>query len=102
MARSSESSDDGQKKLKWVLRSRRNFLIFSVCCWGLPMAVFSVWMVWTSWGIKSIAFSIFVVLVALGGGCIWGVLMWGLFVGPRLEVIKSVREQNARRSGDKI
>jgi len=59
------------------LKNQRNFLIFSTLSVGIPCAVVFVWWLGKYVGISS---SLLMVVIALGGGLLWGVLMWYFFV----------------------
>jgi len=61
-----------------LLRSKRNFMIYSVISVGLPGAVGLVWMFGRHGG--GILFSLFLVLVAFFSACLWGLLMWEVFM----------------------
>jgi hypothetical protein len=74
------------------LRNKRNFLIFSVSVVGLPCAVFLVWRFGhygDTW------FKLFVFVIAVGGGLLWGVIMWEYFKW----LFPSLREE--RKSDDR-
>lgn len=58
------------------LRNKRNFLTFSLICVGLPCAALLVWR-FGHYG--DVWFKLFVILVALGGGLLWGLIMWQYF-----------------------
>ena len=60
---------------RW-LRSKRNFLLFSVGAVGLPAAVFLVWH-FGHYG--DVGFKVFLFGIALCGGLLWGVIMWEYF-----------------------
>jgi hypothetical protein len=59
------------------LRSKRNFLIFSLIGFGTPCAALFIW---NFGAIGGVGFRVFLAVVAYAAGLLWGVLMWEFFV----------------------
>ena len=59
------------------LRRKRNAYMFSTIAWGLPMWAWMAWL--TQEFSSSVGWIIFVGLVSLSGGWLWGFFMWRFF-----------------------
>lgn len=79
-------------KLAWILRSQRNFMIYSVFGFGLLSAVLLLWRIEV---LRSPGLAIFTVIVSLGGGYLWGILMWKFFARERMERLHRLAVRNA-------
>ena len=64
-----------------IIASKRNTLIYATCGVGIPAAFLVVWLFR---GHGGIGFAVFGAVVGLVSGYLWGVVMWVIFVGPRL------------------
>jgi hypothetical protein len=73
------------------LRNRRNFLTFSLAIVGVPCALIYVWNFGKYGGAW---FQVFLVVVGLGTGFFWGVLMWEWFVKRHYNVSPGHHEQD--------
>jgi len=80
------NDDRTSLNLPWKIRSKRNFLVSSTLAMGVPLSAFVLWLTW-GYQIRAFGFIVFVVLVCLLGGLLWGILMWRFFVSPRMERI---------------
>ncbi|MGQ0697873.1 MAG: hypothetical protein ACT4PZ_06465 [Panacagrimonas sp.] len=63
----------------WFGRSRRNMAVFGALAVGVPSACFLVYSFHRSGGI---GFSLFVAVVSILGGWVWGFVMWHAFLVP--------------------
>ena len=69
------------RKLSRIMVTKRNFLWYSLACFGVPLAAFMVWLLWDFGGVP---FAAFIASVSLLGGYCWGLIMWLLVVVPRV------------------
>ena len=61
------------------LRRRRNFLILSVVCVGLPPFVMLLLQFREASAFRDPAFLLFAFILCVAGGYVWGVIMWKFF-----------------------
>ena len=68
-------------RVPWIVATRRNFLVYWMLFTGIPVIAVGIW---SFWEFGSLAFLAFVaVICALSTYCS-GLLMWALFIGPRV------------------
>jgi hypothetical protein len=69
---------------RWLLRivaSKRNVLIYGTCAFGIP---FALMLVWLFRGYGGLGVTVFCAVIGLAGGYLWGLVMWVMFVEPRV------------------
>jgi hypothetical protein len=72
---------DRPTRLPWIVATRRNFLWYWLLATGIPMVTLGVWFA------RDFGGPIFLVFVAVVFAltAYWsGVIMWALFIGPRV------------------
>ena len=82
---------ESSRPLPWIIRNKRNALAYSVVTFGGGVAAGLLWAIPM---LRSPGVAIFVIAVSLGSGYVWGLLMWKLFLEPRLR-----RLQQGARDG---
>src|SRR5258708_3397593 len=64
-------------ELGFWLRTKRNFLLFSVLAFGVP---FWCLFLWTFWDFANFADFVLITVLSLASGLAWGIGMWHFFV----------------------
>jgi len=58
------------------LRSKRNFLMFSLLAFGVPLWVIFLW---TFWNFGNIGDFVLITVLSIGAALLWGIGMWHFF-----------------------
>lgn len=64
---------------QWARSSKRNTVMFGAIAWGVPMWFLEIWITWDF--SHAFLWIVFLGVVALGGGLLWG---WGMWHAIRL------------------
>jgi len=75
----------------WWLRVKRNMVIFGAIAVGAPAGLF---MAWRFGELRGPGFGLFVLVISLLGGALWGLLMWHFFAFQ----FPSMRDAGSKRN----
>jgi hypothetical protein len=62
-----------------LFHSRRRFVLISGAGWGMPMWLLVVWL---TWDLRGFGWWLFLLIVCVAGGLLWGVCMWYYVKSP--------------------